>query len=179
MLLLFTIREGNGETWIMFRYAGHFVVTLILAAALGVFVSCGNASGDGVFSYSVPQSESDISSLIPVPIRREYFVKSVFNKFDDLSVIAVYPNGDTEPVSVDKIDMSIVEGEEEIHLGMGEYSVTYTFTEAGEKIVNLEYAKQKARYAVWVRNPTNDDLPNNPTPNPDEGGTVIIINIIE
>jgi hypothetical protein len=164
----------------MFRYAGHtFVVTLILAAALGVFASCESASGDGVFSYSVPQSESDISSLIPVPIRREYFVKSEFNRFEDLSVIAVYPNGETEPVSVDKIAVSIVEGEEEIHLGTGEYSVAYVFEEVGEKIVNLAYAKQKARYAVWVRNPTNDELPNNTTPGSNEGGTVIIINVIE
>jgi hypothetical protein len=152
------------------------VVTLILAAALGVLVSCENASGDGVFNYSVPESESDISSLIPVPIRREYFVKSVFNKFDDLSVIAVYPNGETEPISVDKIDVSIVEGEEEIHLGLGAYSVTYTFETVGEKIVNLEYAKQKARYAVWVRNPTSEDRPDDGS---DEGGTIIIINVIE
>jgi hypothetical protein len=153
------------------------VVTLIFAAGLGVF-SCEGVSGDGVFNYSVPQNESDISSLIPVPIRREYFVKSEFNKFNDLSVIAVYPNGETEPVSVEKIDVSIVEGEQEVHLGMGAYSVTYIFEETGEKIVNLEYAKQKARYAVWVRNPTNDDLPNGST-SPDQGGTVIIINVIE
>jgi hypothetical protein len=146
--------------------------------APGVLMSCENASGDGVFSYSVPESESDISSLIPVPIRREYFVKSVFNKFDDLSVIAVYPNGETEPISVEKIDVSIVEGEEEIHLGVGAYSVTYTFMETGEKIVNLEYAKQKARYMVWVRNPTNDD-PDDPALSPGEGDTVIIINVIE
>jgi hypothetical protein len=149
---------------------------LVLVTALGV-LSCEGASGDGVFSYSVPQSESDISSLIPVPIRREYFVKSVFNKFDDLSVIAVYPNGETEPISVDKIDVSIMEDEEEIHLGLGAYSVTYTFETVGEKIVNLEYAKQKARYAVWVRNPTDEDRPDDS--GPDEGGTIIIINVIE
>jgi hypothetical protein len=151
---------------------------LILAAALGVFVSCENASGDGLFNYSVPGSESDISSLIPVPIRREYFVKSEFKRFEDLSVIAVYPNGETEPVSVEKIDVSIVEGEEEIHLGVGAYSVTYVFEEVGEKLVNLEYAKQKARYAVWVINPTNDD-PDKSTPDPGEGDTIIIINVIE
>jgi uncharacterized protein YkuJ len=101
----------------------------------------------------------------------------VFNKFDDLSVIAVYPNGETEPISVDKIDVSILEDEEEIHLGLGAYSVTYTFETTGEKIVNLEYAKQKARYAVWVRNPTDEDRPDDS--GPDEGGTIIIINVIE
>jgi hypothetical protein len=152
---------------------------LILAAAPGVFVSCENASGDGMFNYNVPQSESDISSLIPVPIRREYFVKSEFNRVNDLSVIAVYPNGETEPVSVDKIDMSIVEGEKEIPLGVGAQSVTYVFEKVGEKIVNLTYAKQKARYAVWVRNPANNDPPGNPLPGQDQGVTVIIINVIE
>ena len=159
----------------MFRYTGHYtlVITLVLAA-LGV-LSCEKASGDGMFNYSVPQSESDISSLIPVPIRREYFVNSEFKKAEDLSVIAVYPNGETEPVPVDKIDISIVEGEVEVHLGL--YS--YTFTEVGEKIVNLAYAKQKARYAVWVRTPTSDDLPDNSDPDLDQGGTVIIINVIE
>jgi hypothetical protein len=158
----------------MFRYAGHYtlVVTLVLAA-LGVFASCENASGDGIFGYSVPQSESDISSLIPVPIRREYYINSEFKKAEDLSVIAVYPNGETEPIPVDRIDVSIVEGEEEIHLG----PYTYVFKELGEKIVNLSYAKQKARYAVWVRNPTSDDRPDDS--GPDEGGTVIIINVIE
>jgi hypothetical protein len=162
----------------MFRYAEHsLVLTLILAAALGILASCEGVSGDGVFSYSVPQSESDISSLIPVPIRREYFVNSEFKKDEDLSVIAVYPNGETEPIPVERIDVSIVEGEEEVHLG----PYTYIFTETGEKIVNLAYAKQKARYAVWVRNPSNDDppyTPNDPTL-PSQGGTVIIINIIE
>jgi hypothetical protein len=141
--------------------------------ALGFFVSCENASGDGVFNYSVPQSESDISSLIPVPIRREYYINSEFNKTEDLSVIAVYPNGETEPIPVERIDVSIVEGEEEIHLG----PYIYVFKELGEKIVNLAYAKQKARYAVWVRNPTTDDPPDNSTP--DQGGTIIIINVIE
>jgi hypothetical protein len=147
------------------------VVALILAAAL---VSCENASGDGMFSYSVPQSDSDISSLIPVPIRREYYINSEFKKTEDLSVIAVYPNGETEPIPVEKIDVSIVEGEEEIHLG----SYTYVFKQLGEKIVNLAYAKQKARYAVWVRNPTSEDSPDD-SDTPNEGGTIIIINIIE
>jgi hypothetical protein len=150
---------------------------LILATVPGVFVSCENASGDGLFSYSVPQSESDISSLIPVPIRWQYFIKSEFDRFNDLSVIAVYPNGETEPVSVEKIDVSILEGEEVIHLGVGAQSVTYIFEKVGEKTVNLEYAKQKARYTVLVRNPTSNDPPGNTVP--DLGGTVIIINIIE
>jgi hypothetical protein len=160
----------------MFRCAGHYTaaVALILAAALGVLVSCENASGDGIFNYSVPQAESDVTSLIPIPIRREYFIKSVFNKFDDLSVVAVYLGGDTEPVPVDRIDVSIIDGEEEIHLG----AEPYIFEQIGEKIVNLEYAKQKARYAVWVHNPTSGESPDNSDPNKD-AGTLIIINVIE
>jgi hypothetical protein len=165
----------------MLRYAGRtaaFAVALIVAAGSGVFVSCGSSlSGDGIFNYTLPP-DGDIATLIPVPIRREYLVKSEFNKFNDLSVMAVYSNGETAPVSVEKIAISIGEGEKETHLGTGLYSAIYVFEEAGEKIVNLEYAKQKARYAVWVRGSASD-APDSSFPGSNGGGTVIIIDVIE
>jgi hypothetical protein len=162
----------------MIRHAGRttrFTLAIAAAAALlGVFASCEGGYSDGLFNYSIPESDSDISSLIPVPIRREYFVNSEFNKREDLAVWAVFPNGETELLSVDKVDVSIVEGGEEIHLGQ----YTYVFTQVGERLVNLYYAKQKARYAVQVINRSSTD-PSNPSL-PDDGGgtTVIIINII-
>lgn len=161
----------------MFRYAGRFMlVVTVLYAVIGGLVSCDNAYSDGVFNYTVPESDSDISSLIPVPIRREYYVNSEFNKEDDLSVIAVYPNGETESIPVSRISVSIVEGDQEIPVGPS--YAAYIFTDTGEKIVALSYAKQRARYAVWVREP-GTDIPGTPTtPDTGDGGTVIIINII-
>jgi hypothetical protein len=162
----------KGDRRIMFRYAGRYmlVVTFLYMVIAGL-VSCDNVYSDGVFNYTVPESESDISSLIPIPIRREYFVNSEFKKEDDLSVIAVYPNGETEPIPVSRISVSIVEGDQEMP------STAYIFKNTGEKIVALSYARQRARYAVWVREPTTD-TPTPTTPDTGDGGTVIIINII-
>jgi hypothetical protein len=160
----------------MVRNVGHYsfaAVGLILAAALGVLVSCGDSSADGIFTYTPPPESSgaDIVSLIPVPMRREYFVNHEFNKAEDLSVVAVYFNGETKPVPVDKIDISILEGEEEVRVDSG----VYIFKETGEKIVSLAYAKQKAGYAVWVHSSADADVPSVPS----TGDTEIIINIIE
>jgi hypothetical protein len=144
----------------------------MLAAALGTLVSCGNSlTGDGIFSYTAPQSAGDIVSLMPVPIRREYFVNHEFKKAEDLSVIGVYFNGETKPIPVDKIDISIVEGEEEVRVD----SDVYMFRETGEKFVNLAYAKHKTGYAVWVRSSADTEVP----PVSSTGDTEIIINVIE
>jgi hypothetical protein len=164
----------------MFRYAGRtvaFAAALIVAVGSGVLVSCGGSSvGDGIFSYARPPSSGDITTLIPVPIRREYLISGEFKRDTDLSVMAVYANGETMSVSVGKIDISIGEGAAETHLGTGG---TYTFEEAVDKIVNLEYAKQTARYAVWVRGSINDDPGSDSPGSNGGGGTAIIINVIE
>jgi hypothetical protein len=167
------ITGGNREAEIMVRNVGHYASALIAALILAAgLVSCGNDfAGDGIFSYTAPPSSLDIVSLIPVPIRWEYFVNHEFKKAEDLSVAAVYFNGETKPVSVDEVDISIVEGEEVIHLD----SDVYMFRETGEKIINLVYAKHKTGYAVWVRSPAGEEVPSVPS----TGDTEIIINVIE
>ncbi|MDR0598027.1 MAG: hypothetical protein LBG14_05925 [Treponema sp.] len=167
----------------MFGYAGRtavFAAALIVAAGSGVFVSCGSSlTGDGIFNYALPPQSEDVATLIPVPVKREYPVKSEFNRFKDLSVMAVHSNGETTPVPIEKVDIRIGEGGEETHLGTGASSLAYVFEDVGEKIVNLEYAKQKARYAVWVRGSANDDPGGGSSGSNGGGGAVIIINVIE
>jgi hypothetical protein len=162
-------RGGDKGAEFMLRYAGHW--GLALGAALGALVSCGSGiTGDGIFKYTAPESSADIVSLIPIPIRREYFVNHEFNRARDLSVVAVLFNGETRPVPADEIDIRILEGEEEIRLD----SEVYIFKKTGEKIISLVWAKQKTGYAVWVRSPAEAGEPSVPG----TGDTEIIINVI-
>ncbi|MDR2177180.1 MAG: hypothetical protein LBP20_03955 [Treponema sp.] len=127
--------------------AGHGTAAILFTAV--ILVSCGNIAGDGIFNYAVPPDRAAVSALIPVPIRRQYAVGAGFNKNRDLSVLAVYYNGETEFVPIKDVTIGIEENPGEVYAAPD----TYIFDTPGEKVVNVIYANRRAYYAVWVGSP--------------------------
>ncbi|GHT75106.1 hypothetical protein FACS1894124_5990 [Spirochaetia bacterium] len=119
--------------------------TVILTAVFSI-LSCSNT---GIFS-PIDTGKEAVSSLLPVPVRREYLAKkTVFNKATDLSVMAVYPDGSIRNIPIGETTVTIKE-DDTLYLAAD----TYPFTESGEKIVTVSYGGKFAQYAVMVLSET-------------------------
>jgi hypothetical protein len=136
------------------------------------FIGCGNVDNTTIFDiHENPERpwSSQIVSLFPVPVHREYHESATFAKTEDhLSVFAVYNNGNTQKLSLGETQLTL----EETLLADG---VPYFFKSPGEKVVALSYGTLNAQYTIIVRSSTEN--PGGTNPNTPQGGTTIDIEI--
>jgi hypothetical protein len=127
----------------MARYAGRY--TIFLTAVLSAVVSLLSCNDTGIFSAVLPGGDGP-TSLLPVPVRREYLVNTWFDKTTDLSVLAVYPDGSVQEIPIEKVSFTIEEEGESILLA----GDIYSFDHPGERIVITNFEGKSARYAIMV-----------------------------
>jgi hypothetical protein len=133
-------------------------------------MGCSAAGTSSLFVIEeVPEDAliSQIVSLIPVPVHREYHEASTFAKTEDhLSVFAVYTNGSTQKLSLDNIEIML----EQTLITSDE---PHTFKSPGEKELTLSYGPLNTQYTIIVRSSGEDPG----GPKPPQGDTSLIIDI--
>jgi hypothetical protein len=139
-------------------------VVLLLFSVL--LVSC-----EGAGSIFVVSEASDLGALIegvasimPIPVRREYALKSKFDySTTGQRIFAVYESGYTKEIPINEVTIKPE--------GVDKDSV---FISTGIKYVNIAYKDKTAEFTVNVIEYADDDLDDdNPAITPPDGSTSI------
>jgi hypothetical protein len=120
----------------------------------------------------LPEYIPVIVYITPVYARQVYYLNAAFDKNTELSVMAVYPNGKAEIVSIDKVAVS--------YAGTRIDDIDFVFNNAGSYMLDVDYAGMTVSYIVTVIDPSGVATPpsgDNPPSNGDntEGGLGIDI----